>query len=138
MGSSNLPQTITSQTLADQLKDKIKLELVGLIPDDEFHKMIKNVAVKFFETRHEQYQNKPKCSEFTATVLECLKEDVRERTKKYLESDEWQSHWDVETQSQVPGKMISKLCIEHGPEIFTNMLAKFVQNVIQQTSINGY
>ena len=76
---SNLPSTVTSTTLADQLKDKIRLELVNLIPEEEFQKMIKQVADRFFDTQYDRYAGKEKCSEFTLTVLTCLREDVRNR-----------------------------------------------------------
>ena len=130
--TSNLPTTITENSLVDQLKDKIKLELVNLIPEEDFQRMIKTVSDKFFNTQYDRYSGKDKCSDFTSVVLECLREDVRERTKVFLNSSDWKKHWDEEKKDKVVGDKIVELCKEHGSAMFLGFIEEMMQDVVSR------
>lgn len=125
--------------LLNSVRDRIKAEFVGLIPDEEWHKLVEAEVDSFFEVRQtdsygqRQWRDK-QTSHFGEVVRTCLKEETQRRLKEYFDSEEFQSLWDGN--NNTPGQgikdMSTKIMADHLPALLEAMLAGKIQSVIQE------
>ena len=117
--------------LMDAVRDRIKSEFVGLIPEDAWKEMVKGEVDSFFAARHEPYNNQRELpSLFQGVVLEELKTAVKAKMKEYLESEEWTGQWDGDGRN-VASEAVRKLVVEKSGEIVANVLGGMMQAALE-------
>ena len=117
--------------LMDAVRDRIKAEFVGLIPEDTWKKMVKTEVEQFFAEKHDNaYGTRRELpSDFQRVVWQELDKATRAKMKEYLESEEWQGHW--KKNQLVAGKAVRKLVVEKSGEIMANVLGSAIQATIE-------
>lgn len=121
--------------LMDAVRDRIKAEFVGLIPEDTWRQMVKAEVDRFFkdgDVYSYGYGNDRKAlpSQFQSVVWEALKEDTKLRVKAFLESPEWEGEWDGQG-GRKAGEAVKKIVVEKSGEIVSSMLANAMQQAIE-------
>lgn len=117
--------------LMDAVRDRIKAEFVGLIPEDAWKEMVKSEVDNFLAPRHEPYNNQRELpSLFQGVVLEELKTAVKAKMKEYLESKEWATQWGGQPMNTA-SEAVRKLVVEKSGEIMANVLGASMQAAVE-------
>ncbi len=120
--------------LMDSVRDRIKAEFVGLIPEDAWKEMVKAEVDKFFEMQHDNgYGNRTALpSAFRRVVWEELGTATKAKMKEFLASEEWTGKWDPQGNGNLlASEAVRKLVAEKSGEILANVLGGAIQGVIQ-------
>lgn len=118
--------------LMDAVRDRIKAEFIGLIPEDTWKQMVKNEVDRFFAKQEvTSWGERPRTatSNFQEEVHTLLKAEVTVRLKEYFGSPEWQHAWN-EHGIPLASENTKKLIAEKMPEIVQGAVGSLVQNVI--------
>jgi hypothetical protein len=120
--------------LMDAVRDRIKAEFVGLIPEDAWKQMVKAEVDRFFKTEdmysYGYSDRKALPSQFQRVVWDTLQEDTKARVKAFLESPEWSGEWDGNGQRKA-GEAVKKIVVEKSGEIVASLLANAMQQTIE-------
>lgn len=122
--------------LAEQLRDKIRIDMAKLMPDAMWEGLLKKEADKFFaeETERRSYGKLQVITDFGRVVNEVLEEETKRRVKEMLSSSEWAGYWGG--QGEVAGERIKELVLENSSQILASLLANSIQGVVSQMNIN--
>lgn len=120
--------------LMDAVRDRIKAEFVGLIPEDTWKQMVAAEVKKFFaeETRSGYQEDRKLPSLFSRVVWEELERNSRERVRTMLSSQEWQGRFGFSNNQQTceASEMVKKLVVEKSGEILAGILGGAIQQTI--------
>lgn len=112
------------------VRDRIKAEFIGLIPEATWTQMIQAEVDRFMKAGDSRSYHAP--SGFTAAVQKELEEEVKRRTKEYLSSPEWNDHWATHGHYST---RIKDLLIENLPEVIAATFGGMMQGVIEQIKL---
>ena len=120
--------------LMDAVRDRIKAEFVGLIPEDAWKQMVKAEVERFFKTEdvysYGYSDRKALPSQFQRVVWDALQEDTKARVKAFLDSPEWAGEWGENGQRKA-GEAVRKIVVEKSGEILSSLLANAMQQTIE-------
>ena len=121
--------------LMDAVRDRIKAEFVGLIPEDTWKQMVKAEVDRFFQQQKAYnygYGNQEKIlpSQFQEVVWKALEEDTKLRVKAFLDSPEWAGEWESNG-TRKAGEAVKKIVVEKSGEIVSSMLANAMQQALE-------
>jgi len=121
--------------LMDAVRDRIKAEFVGLIPEDAWKQMVKAEVDRFFQQQDAYnygYNEHRKAlpTQFQTVVWKALEEDTKARVKAFLESPEWAGEWDSNGQRKA-SEAVKKIVVEKSGEIVASLLANVMQQAIE-------
>lgn len=121
--------------LMDAVRDRIKAEFVGLIPEDAWKAMVKAEVERFFKAEdvyNYGYGSDRKAlpSQFQRVVWDALQEDTKARVKAFLSSPEWEGEWDGQGNRKA-GEAVKKIVVEKSGEIVAALLAGVIQQTIE-------
>lgn len=119
--------------LMDAVRDRIKAEFIGLIPEDVWKKMVDAEVQSFFEKGKESnyYDTRVTPSKFQRVVWEEMEKETRARMKTVFESGEWTTHFDGKGAPQA-GAEVKKLLLENSGEIVSRVLQGMFQQTMDQ------
>lgn len=119
-------------TLMSAVRDRIKGEFIGLIPDDAWTSLIKAEAEKFFEKKQNSgYSDRaPLPSDFQSIVWKELETATKAKMQEFLASEEWTGKWDG--QRNAAGAAVRALVVEKSGEIMANVLGHAMQSTIEE------
>lgn len=123
--------------LAEQLRDKIRVDMATLMPDEMWQELLEKEVKTFFQSREDrQYGGRPKilASVFHGIVIDVLREETRGRVKEMLNSKEWVGFW--ENSKLTAGEEIKELITKNAPEILSALLANSLQGAVQSMRDN--
>lgn len=127
MAETNTVANYDPSKLMDAVRDRIKAEFVGMIPEETWKQMVSAEIKRFFEAKDSNHYDRPRYSDFQRVVWEEVDKNTRLRVKAFLDSPEWQSQWDGE--NNVMGEAVKKLMVEKSGE----MVAVILGNAVQAT-----
>ena len=118
---------------AEAIREKIKGAIIDVIPNEQWDAMILAEMKKFMDERYEGsgYHRHHIPSGAQEVIQSVLMEDVKSRTKKMLESPEWNSYWDQNT-GRIAGEKITEFMEKNGTVILNNWLGSMMQSFIDQ------
>jgi len=108
---------ITPSKLIDNLKEKIKVEFVNLVPEKEWDKLLKETVQDFKE------------KELKNVITEELKIHYQKEIKKYL-TEKATSQWDSVAQKNVLDKGLENMIVAMAPEILKALMAESIRDAI--------
>lgn len=116
--------------LMDAVRDRIKAEFVGLIPEETWKQMVQTEVKRFFEVKERNgYSHTKSCSDFQSIVSDELDKATRKRLGEYLNGPEWQSQWDG--QKDAMGEAVKKFMVERSGEVLATILGNAFQEAIR-------
>ena len=113
--------------LMDAVRDRIKAEFVGLIPDTTWHDMVKAEVDGFFRERA-GYAT-PSLSPFREIVYSELKHEVVQRLKAYFGTLEWLDRWDSEGKPLL-SEGIEAMLISLIPQVQKAIFGEIAQQIV--------
>jgi hypothetical protein len=126
----------------DKVREKIKLSLIEIIPDEQWNAMLKTEIAAFFENKVEQVSayyssTKPRLipSEFRQLVLGMLETETKRRVIEILATPEWSGYWDG-TRMNV-GEELARLARENGAAILSKWLEAAIAQVVGGIRFTG-
>jgi hypothetical protein len=102
---------------ADRVKEKVKKDFAGMIPDNAWDQLVEKAVKEFIE------------KDLQAVVKEELDKDVRVRIRKYLMSDEWSQQYDGKGRNMV-SREVSRLISENLPAIIESAIGGAMQGIV--------
>lgn len=115
--------------LMDAVRDRIKAEFVGLIPEETWKQMVQTEVKRFFEVKDRSgYSHGKSYSDFQGIISEELEKETRRRLAEFLGKPEWQSHWDGYQDAM--GESLKKFMVERAGEIVTTVLGNSFQQAL--------
>lgn len=136
---TDVPARIDPSAFADRLRDRIRSTLGDLIPEEQWNVLMKAETERFFNPRREGqgYYERSTPSDFTTIVQAALGEHVRERVKKYLETDpEWQKQWDGQNVAGIP-KKLDEMIERNLPVLMRECVGLFFTGFAAHASMNA-
>jgi len=121
--------------LMQGVKDRIKAEFVGLIPEEQWQEMVKREVDIFFKERDRGYHSKNHQSDFGQLVHNLLRDEVTERINTYLKGEEFETVWTGPGTATV-SKAVKEIIIENSGEMLANMVGGMVSQGIQRAAQN--
>lgn len=117
-------------SMADQLRAKIKLEAMNIISEEQWSALIKQTLVNFTERRRNRQNNEEIPSQLEDMVTDCIKEIFRPKVISMLNSSEFmQLTWNSEGMHVVEGK-IRDMAIKMAPVILNDMVAGIAKTAV--------
>jgi hypothetical protein len=125
-------------------REKIKTELLGVIPPEMWDEMIKKELQSFLQgtsavrDRFDRVEVPAQAAELHKLIREEIKQQAAVLVKEYLQSPEWHGAW--KDGKQQATEAIKQIAIEAGPTILTNMMVGMIQSTVQlaiQSLINN-
>lgn len=122
--------TFDSADLASQLRDKIRLDVAKLMPEETWTKLLQSEIDKFFAERKSTYYRDRNAgpSPFAELVEAVMREESRARVKALLEGEEWKGFWDGEKEHM--GAEIRRMITDKAGEIVANVLGSAMQSAV--------
>ena len=128
------PVRIDAASLAEQLKDKIRLDLAELMPEEVWQKLVQEQIHSFLTeeppSNHWEERNKKNPPLLRKIVHDVLGQIAREKVKEMLATPEWEGFWDGER--KMAGVHIETLIKENASEILFGLLQQSFQGVVSQ------
>jgi hypothetical protein len=133
------PVDFNPAALAGQLRDKIRVDMATLMPDEMWQEFLKAEIERFFLPTQEQdtyhtHRTVEKPPEFRAIVNEAMREETKKRVIEMLNTEEWRGFWDGQTQKA--GKKVEELIKENASVILSAVLSESMQNVVNAMLAN--
>jgi len=101
----------------DDVKQKIKAEFVGMVPEDQWDKMV--------QTEIESFINQ----ELKVLVKECLTEECKKRMTEFFCSDNWQGQWDGNGYN-ILSKSVKDMIRDNMPAIIEGLVGSSLQGIM--------
>lgn len=119
--------------LMDAVRDRIKAEFIGLIPEDAWKAMVAAEVKKFFEAKPSPgyYENRNMPSDFQKTVWDELEKETRARMKTFLSSPEWNTRWEGDGKKDV-SEAVEKIVVEKSGDILAAILKGAIQSTVEE------
>jgi len=76
-------------SMADRIQEKIKLEVVGLIPDEQWKAMIEDALKRFLEPTKSTsgYERDTKPAELDELIKSCIHDIFKEKVRTFLHDE---------------------------------------------------
>lgn len=116
------------QDVASAIRERIRLEFMAAIPDEQFTAMIKAEIAAFTQPQDSRYTRDEYRSIMQDVVRKHLTEIVTTECRTLLHSAEWSAIWGQN--GETASVAVSKLVAERGSEIVSAVLANMLQNAI--------
>ena len=116
---------LTQVKLVDNLKKKIKLEFINLVPEAEWNNLITETITEF------------KTKELKNVLREELRIVVKEILTKHI-NEITNMVWDNTSQRQQVNNELRQMILSMAPELLTNMVQGSVQYALEQLRNNQY
>lgn len=122
-------------TLADQLRDKICIDLANLMPPEVWEQLL-NAEIRRFTVERliptsSHYRERERTqSDLGSIVADILSAEAKSRVKAMLATDDWGQHWWNGANNDQIGAEVRKLVVENADVILSNVLASTIQEVI--------
>lgn len=126
---------IDLQDAAQQIRDKIRSAFVELITPEQWSAMIATELKSFTTDRPSQY-GQPSLSPFKEVIRDELSKHLRAKVKEVLESPEWGSAWDMNTQKYGPSEMVKQWLIENRDAVLTSTIQTMFGQALQDFIAN--
>ena len=94
-------EKVTLENAAEQLKAKIRLSFVELLPDDQWKAMITAELKRFTQPSRASYDSREIPSVFSAVCTEVFTNFVKSEIRALMDSPEWRLSWDSSGKTQV-------------------------------------
>lgn len=132
MSTKDTPQ-IDAASLAQKLKDKIHLDLVELMPDEVWKRLLQDHIHAFLTEQppgpgHWHDRDKPRPPLLREVVHQVLSEIAREKLREMLHSDEWRGFWS--DGKEMASVRIEEIIKENAADILFSVLQQSFQGVI--------
>jgi len=109
---------LTPQKLIDNLKEKVKVEFVNLIPEKEWDEFIKDTIIEY------------KQEDLQKDLRVILQGEIKKIVIKYL-NEHLGEIWDTKAQRQQLNQELKTLILALAPEILTGMVSGSIQYAIE-------
>lgn len=119
--------------LMDAVRDRIKAEFVGMIPEEAWKQMVAAEVKKFFEqSQAPAYHDRQMLpSGFQKIVWEEMDKEIRARMKTFLSSEEWNCRWEGGTKKDA-SEAVAKIVVEKSGEILSAILKGAIQSAVEE------
>lgn len=125
-------EKIDLNSAAQQLRDKIKLAFVEVLPDEQWEAMIRQEIHKFVtKPPRERWSNEDRPSQFSNLAQDVLKEHIQERLRKTLNDPGWRGWPDNVLLSAYVGEWL-----EGNKEQIVELMVKSTMGAALQAAIN--
>jgi hypothetical protein len=124
------------QDLAELMRDKVRTELVKLIPDEAWDRLVSSEWDDFFKPQPRGHYSHDRPPMFTELVQGMIREMVKERVKPLLEGKLNQLCWE-NTSSEMLNELM-KGSSKHVLQAFTEGLVRQVADAIQRNLHSGF
>jgi|GEM_PF-2228109 len=132
--------------LADHLKDKIRLDIAELMPEEMWQGLLKNEIEKFIteQPAGNGYSNRTTSSDLSKLTKEILKKELEKKIGEYFAGEEWAGKWESRGTGgpqALLGKAVKEIIVDNADIMFENMIAGAVSSVLRQlkdTASNNY
>lgn len=119
--------------IVDNIKDKIRLEILGVIPPEAWKKMIERAVKDFTAPRPGNYNSN---GPLPSRLEEMIHNEIREQFKKdvtdVLNSESFKMTWDSKNGGKYqPSELVKQIAIEAAPAILSQMVSNIVQTAVQ-------
>lgn len=130
-----LAKPFDSGALADQLRDKIRVDMAELMPPEVWRNLLKSEIEAFFEPRkitdyHGRPTGKTEPSVFRTVVESVIKDEAKKHLVDMLQQPEWAGFW--EGHRHLAGIKIRDLIREAAPDIVAALLGDAIQRAVDQ------
>jgi hypothetical protein len=130
-------QTVNLEDAAKQLREKIRLAFVDLIPPEQWDAMVKTELEAFTKPRpperdqwgHVRVNERP--SVFHEVAEQVYREHLKELVKAELQKPEWCGQWDSSEGRYVFGEKVNAWLTENSAAIMHTMLREMFGAVAQ-------
>jgi hypothetical protein len=122
--------------IAEALKDRIRLELLDVIPQDTWKAMLLAETKAFLEgppVRNDAYyngQSRQTTSGFQDIVRHALENELKKRMAEYFGTPEWRMVWDSTTNQMVPGAMLQKAISDAAPGLMQAFFTSAATDIV--------
>jgi len=126
-------------SMADRIQEKIKLEVVGLIPDEQWKAMIENTLKRFMEPTKSTsgYERDTKPAELDTLIKDCITGIFKEKITEMLHDAEFMKvTFQTHGRPLIEGK-IKEMAQEVAPAVLTGMVSQICYDVVQQIQSNA-
>ena len=119
--------------IAEGLKDKIRAEVAGLIPDDTIKAMIIHTTSEFINGRRGGYNSEPVFDGNTlkGIIQQLVKERIITVAREELDKPEWSHQFD-NAGRQVAGDALRRCVVENADAMLASMMASIAANAALQ------
>ena len=128
-------ERVTLENAADQLKQKIRMAFVELLPEEQWKEMVAAELKRFTEATSEynHYQSKhiPVPSAFSKICSEVFTEYLKTEIKTVLMSPDWSSGWGNNGREKISGA-IKAWCTEHSQALIESTVQALAAGAAQQ------
>jgi len=132
------PIEFDPRALAEQLRDKIRVDMATLMPDEMWEALLKKEMETFFEkqttTDYHGRRTVDRPSVFHEIVTEIMREETKKRVRDMLNKPEWDGFWDG--QEQRAGEKIEELIKKNAGAILASVLSESISSVVGQMRHN--
>lgn len=116
--------------LAEQLKDKIRFDLVNFLPDEVWQQMLSREIQAFLDVSDKAPHN------LRTVVREVLAQNAKAKILEVLNDPEWNNHY--VNNKLVVGEAVLDLMKNNMNEIFASMLSEVMTRVMNNIRNNTY
>jgi hypothetical protein len=121
--------------LAEQLKDKIRFDLVNFLPDEVWQQMLSREIKAFLDVADKSPHN------LRTVVREVLAQNAKAKILEILNDPDWQNTYDYTNNGSVKekvGEAILDMMKNNMGEIFASMLSEVMAKVVNNIRNNTY
>lgn len=119
--------------LANAVKDKIKLEILNVIPPEQWHQMIEGAVRSFTAPRQDTSYNGRGAtipSELEELVYGTIRDTCKASIKSVIEGPEFMSRWMPDQGKHAAAQVIEEIAVKAGPKIIKDMMTGLVSQVL--------
>lgn len=114
--------------LMDAVRDRIRSEFIGLIPQEQWSAMVRREIDEYFLLRSTGYQQ-TNTTAFREDVRRILRERLANELKNYFAGPDWCEDWNDNGKLKTSVE-VRRLIIESLPEILQAVLSQAIQATI--------
>lgn len=124
-------ESFSAGAMASELKDKIRLDVAKLMPDEQWEQLLREEIQVFLRSSSRKNTYGDTIHQPSA-LRRIVDEVLRERTKvcvsEMLSTDEWAGFWDG--QKRTAGKEIERIAKEAGPDIVKGLIGDAISSMV--------
>lgn len=117
---------LTPSKLIDNLKERVKIEFVNLVPDEEWDKLIKETINDFKE------------QDLKNVITQELRNHYQEVIKKYLAEKSRTGKYDDARQRYELDQGLEKIILAMAPQIFESMISEQIRQALNYLQQRNY
>jgi hypothetical protein len=118
---------------AEAIRQKIKIAMLEVIPEEQWRKMIEAEIRGYIEPRvgnRYNFDSHRGLSEFEKDVRYACAQEIEARMKAYFATPEWASEWDSDNGRLKVGQKVEEFLLKNSSQILTSWLGQAFQNMI--------